>query len=150
MLIGRECGQSLSRALPKGTYTMSKVKMHPNSLRNLTGAWDSESAKEAQLLGAAKKKANRLAREQLKLSLNSWKELREELSDDFSSVELLRVLAMQKLEEGDVDAGVEILKSIAEFEQPKLQRIDQKIEEVDASELSDEELEAALKQISEE
>lgn len=129
---------------------MSKVKMHPNSLRNLTGAWDSGSAKEAQLLGAAKKKANRLAREQLKLSLNSWKELREELSDDFSSVELLRVLAMQKLEEGDVDAGVEILKSIAEFEQPKLQRIDQKIEEVDASELSDEELEAALKQISEE
>ena len=57
---------------------------------------------------------------------------------------------MQKLEEGDVDAGVEILKSIAEFEQPKLQRIDQKIEEVDASELTDEELEAALKQISEE
>ena len=56
---------------------------------------------------------------------------------------------MQKIEEGDTDAGVEILKSIAEFERPKLQRVEQKVEEVNASDMSDEEIEKALKELSE-
>ena len=126
-----------------------KTKMHPNSLANLKHAWDKDTAREAQLLGAAKRSANAKARAALKLSLESWKQLREEVSDDFSSVELLRVIAMQKIEEGDTDAGVEILKSIAEFERPKLQRVEQKVEEVSASDMSDEELAAALKELSE-
>ena len=123
--------------------------MHPNSLANLTSAWDKDTAREAQLLGAAKRSANAKARNALKLSLESWKQLREEVSEDFSSVELLRVIAMQKIEEGDIDAGVEILKSIAEFERPKLQRVEQKVEEVNASDMSDEEIEKALKELSE-
>ena len=131
------------------TDTKQKKVMHPNSLANLGYAWNSETAKEAQLKGAVARKANRIAREQLKLSLNSWKELKSEVQEDFSSVELLRVIAMQKLEEGDMDAAVEILKSIAEFERPKLQRVEQKVEEVGADTMSDEELEAALKAISE-
>lgn len=127
-----------------------KRTVHPNSLKNLSAAWNSETAKEAQLLGAKKRTANRIAREQLKMSLDSWRALREEVSDDFSSVELLRVIAMQKIEEGDVDGGVEILKSIAEFERPKLQRVEQKVEEVNADAMTDEELAEAIKKLSEE
>ena len=127
---------------------VKKPKMNPRSLANLGVPWNSDTAKEAQLKGAAARKANRIAREQLKLSLNSWKELKSEVQEDFSSVELLRVIAMQKLEEGDMDAAVEILKSIAEFEKPKLARVEQKVEEVNANDMSDEELTAALKALS--
>ena len=42
---------------------------HPNSMKNLTAAWNSETAKEASKLGLAKRKANKLAREQLKMSM---------------------------------------------------------------------------------
>ena len=39
-----------------------KTKMHPNSLANLKHAWDKDTAREAQLLGAAKRSANAKAR----------------------------------------------------------------------------------------
>ena len=123
-----------------------KKKIHPNSLANLGYAWNSETAKEAQLKGAAARKANRIARDQLKLSLTAWNALRKEVNEDFSSVELLRIIAMQKLDEGDVDGGVEILKSIAEFEKPKLQRVEQKVEDITTDQLSDEELEKLLEE----
>ena len=123
-----------------------KKKIHPNSLANLGYAWNSETAKEAQLKGAAARKANRIARDQLKLSLTAWNALRKEVNEDFSSVELLRIIAMQKLDEGDIDSGVEILKSIAEFEKPKLARVEQKVEEVTTDTLSDEELDKLLKE----
>lgn len=123
---------------------------NPRSLANLRKPWDTDSAKAAQLKGAAVRKANRIARDQLKMSLNTWKQLREEVQEDFSSVELLRVIAMQKMEEGDFDGATEILKSIAEFEKPKLARVEQQVENVGADEMSDEELAAAIKKLSEE
>ena len=55
---------------------------HPNSMKNLTAAWNSETAKEASKLGLAKRKANKLAREQLKMSMADWKAYQTEVLDD--------------------------------------------------------------------
>ena len=119
---------------------------HPNSLANLKAGWTSDTAKQAQLLGAAKRKANKMAREQLKMSLDSWKGLQEEMkADDISSVDMLKVMMMQKLEDGDHDTAIDIMKTLAEFERPKLARIESKIEEVKTDDLSDDELDARLR-----
>ena len=119
---------------------------HPNSLKNLKAGWTSETAKEAQLLGAAKRKANKMAREQLKMSIDSWKGLQEEFKEDnISSVDMLKVMMMQKLEDGDHDTAIDIMKTLAEFERPKLARIESRIEEVKTDDLSDDELDARLK-----
>ena len=120
-------------------------KVHPNSLKNLRPGWTSETAKEAQLLGAAKRKANKMAREQLKMSLDSWKGLQEELkNEDISSVDMLKVMMMQKLEDGDHDTAIDIMKTLAEFERPKLARVESKIEDARADEISDDELTARI------
>ena len=121
---------------------------HPNSLKNLVRAWDSESAKEAQLKGAKARSANAKLRNELKASMKQWKEMQEDLSQNkLDSVEVLRIIAHQKLEDGDTDGAVDIFKSIAEYEKPKLARIESKVEEVKADELSDEELDEKLKEL---
>ena len=121
---------------------------HPNSLKNLVSAWDSETAKEAQLKGAAARSANAKLRNELKASMKQWKEMQEDLSQNkLDSVEVLRIIAHQKLEDGDTDGAVDIFKSIAEYEKPKLARIESKVEEVKADELTDEELDEKLKEL---
>ena len=126
-----------------------KKKVHPISLANLQSAWNSDTAKEAQLLGAKKRTANALLRKQLKADMKMWKEMQEDLADSkVDSVEILRMLAFQKLDEGDNDGAVDIFKAIAEFEKPKLARVESKVEEVKTDDLSDEELNEMLKKFS--
>ena len=121
---------------------------HPNSLKNLKPAWTACDAREAQKAGVAKRKANKLARETLKMSIESWKGLQDEIKEDgISAVDLLKVLMHQKLEEGDTDTAIDIAKSVAEFEQPKLARVESKVEEVKSTDLTDEELDARLKEL---
>ena len=127
---------------------MNTKPMHPNSLANLKPGWTAADAKVAQAAGVAKRKANKMAREQLKMSLESWKGLQEELkNDNVSSIDLLKVMMMQKLDEGDHDTAIDIMKTLAEFERPKLARIESKVEEVKADDLSDEELDARLQKL---
>ena len=123
-------------------------RVHPNSVKNLTSAWNSETAKEAQLLGAAKKKANRLARENLKMSMQDWKDYQPVLEDNkMTAVDVLKVLMHKALMSDDYDTAADLAKSIAEFEQPKLARVEQKIEENTTSDMTDEELNAKLKSL---
>ena len=130
----------------KKTYPAGK---HPNSLAALGSAWNSETAKEAQLLGAKKRSLNAQLRKEMKLSMQMWKEMQDELAESrIDSVEILRMLAYKKLDEGDEDGAVDILKSIAEYEKPKLARVENKVEEVDASDMSDEELMERLKRLA--
>ena len=123
-----------------------KKPQHPNSLANLKSAWNSDTAREAQLLGAKKRTANALLRKQLKADMKMWKEMQEDLAESkVDSVEILRMLAFQKLDEGDNDGAVDIFKAIAEFEKPKLARVESKVEEVKTDDLTDEELAELLK-----
>ena len=122
---------------------------HPNSLKNLQGPWNSETAKEAQLKGAKQRSLNAALRRELKMNMEMWKSMQEELSESKSdSVEILRMLAFKKLNEGDDDGAAELFKSIAEFEKPKLQRVETKTEEVKADEMTDEELMKRLQELA--
>lgn len=123
--------------------------VHPNSLKNLGSAWNSETAKEASKLGAEKRRQNQLAREQLKMSMAEWSKHKEEILDTvgISALDTLKIIMMKHLDNGDYEAASDIAKNLAEFEKPKLQRVEQKVEEIKADDLSDAELEAKLKDL---
>ena len=72
--------------------------------------------------------------------------MQEDLAESkVDSVEILRMLAFQKLDEGDNDGAVDIFKAIAEFEKPKLARVESKVEEIKTDDLTDDELAELLK-----
>ena len=123
---------------------------HPNSLKNLVEPWgDSENAKKAQLAGAAKKRANREAREKLKMDMGEWKKYKTEVLDttDMSSIDVLKILMMKALEQDDYERAADLAKSLAEYEKPKLARVESTVEEVSTDELSDDELNARIKEL---
>ncbi len=122
---------------------------HPNSLKNLKPMWTSESAKEAQKKSVESRKANAEARAALKLSMGEWKKYKDEVltDSDMSSIDILKILMHKALLAEDFDTATDLAKTLAEFESPKLARVDQTNTEISADDLSDEELEKKLKEL---
>ena len=124
---------------------------HPNSLKNLKPAWTTDSAREAQKNSVIARKANAEARAALKLTAKQFEEYKlDVLADtDVSSLDVLKILMLKALEQSDYDTAADLAKSLAEFEAPKLARVDQTNVEDDASDMTDEELNALLRKHSE-
>ena len=125
------------------------MSIHENSLKNLSPYWTTESAREAQKNSVKARKANKEAREKLKLSMDEWQKYKTDVLDetDMSSIDVLKILMMKALEEDDYDTAADLAKTLAEFEQPKLARVDQTVAEVGVDELTDEELEQKLRDL---
>ena len=123
---------------------MSKV--HPNSLKNLR-PFSKEGARAGQKNSVIARKANKEAREALKLTLNDWKALKEEIKDDApAALDVLKIAMTKALSVEDMDEATRLAKVLAEFEAPKLQRQD--INQVTkTADLTDEELQEALDDI---
>lgn len=126
---------------------MTNKKTHPNSIANLAPRFTSENAKEAQLKAAASRKANRLAREVLALSAAELKMDADQLMsvNNLTALDVLRLSMVKALAKDDVDTAVDIAKALAEFETPKLGRVEQTNIELKAEEMTDEELNDKLK-----
>ena len=133
---------------------MSKYEIgqHPNSLKNLRPSWTTESAREAQKNSVAARKANKEAREHLKLTASELKlDIEAVMADnDLSSIGVLKLAMLKAIQSDDFDTAADLAKTLAEFEAPKLARIEQTVEEVNASDMTDEELEAALREAARE
>lgn len=128
-------------------YSIGK---HPNSLKNLAPQITKENAREMQLKSAASKKANKEAREALKITASEFSKYKEELKEvDISAEMMLKVLMMRAYEEGDNDTAADLAKALVEFEKPKLARVDQTTTEVKAEDLTDEEIDELLKKHTE-
>ena len=123
---------------------MSKV--HPNSLKNLR-PFSKEGACAGQMNSVIARKANKEAREALKLTLNDWKALKEEIKDDApAALDVLKIAMTKALSVEDMDEATRLATVLAEFEAPKLQRQD--INQVTkTADLTDEELQEALDDI---
>ena len=114
---------------------------HPNSLAQLRPVMDSDRAREMQAKGAETKRQNKLLREAMRLSASEFKKIRDEVVSDMpSAVDILKVQLAKAIQLEDHETIERLALALAEFEQPKLQRIDQTNLSLDASELSEEEL----------
>ncbi len=123
---------------------MSKV--HPNSLKNLR-PFSKEGARAGQKNSVIARKANKEAREALKVTLNDWKALKEEVQDDApAALDVLKIAMTKALSVEDMDEATRLATVLAEFEAPKLQRQD--INQITkTADLTDEELQEALDDI---
>ena len=121
---------------------------HPNSLKNLKPLLTPDLARAAQLKSAESRRANNVARDKLKVTIKQFKEFKESLEDEpVGAIDILRILMMKALDAGDDLQAADLAKSLAEFESPKLSRIDQTNTELTVDELTDEELDRQLKEI---
>jgi len=125
---------------------MTIKKLHPNSLANLLPKFTPENAKAAQLKSVESRKANRIAREALALTAAELKMDANQLMsvNSLTALDVLRLSMVKALSRDDVDTAVDIAKALAEFETPKLGRVEQTNIEVKAEDMSDKEIEEKL------
>lgn len=130
---------------------MATKKMHPNSLANLKLApvFDADNAREAQAKSVLARKANAEARKRLQLTAQELKmDVKELMAEhQVNALDVLRLAMIKAISNDDIDQAVDIAKSIAEFETPKLGRVEQTNIEVKAEDMSDEELNKKLKEL---
>lgn len=122
---------------------------HPNSLKQLKPYMDSEKAREMQAKGAETRRRNKALREAMKLSAAEFKKIRDDIITEMpSAVDILKVQLVKAMQVEDQETIERLAIALAEYEQPKLQRIDQTMKNLDASELSEEELARKIKELT--
>ena len=123
-------------------------KINPNSLKALR-PWDKDSAKAAQAKGAAQRAINAENRKKLAESLNEFAKIQVEVLADnnMDAVDVLKTIMYHKVADGDYDGAADIAKAIAEYERPKLARTENLNTELNANDLSDEELKEKMEQL---
>ena len=122
---------------------------HPNSLKQLKPYMDSEKAKEMQAKGAETRRQNRQLRDSMKLSASEFRKIRDEIITEMpTAVEILKVQLVKAMQLEDQDTIERLAIALAEYEQPKLQRVDQTTRNLDTSELTEDELDQKIKELS--
>jgi len=123
------------------------IKQMPSevSLANLKSIESSEMAEEYRKRGLETRRKNKEKRELAKQTIVAMKELGDEAPDAMAALNFVLVQAM---EEGDTDQIVKVASILAEYQQPKLSRQDVTQTNLDASDLTDEELQEELDRLT--
>ena len=124
-----------------------RLKSHPGG-ENLKLITDSDRAREMQKKGAEARRRNKEQREMLAAIARDVKTSGEEISEVApKGVDMLRFYMMEAHARQDYEMASQLAEKIAQYETPKLasQQITQTT--IDMKDLSDEELEAKLKEM---
>jgi len=112
------------------------------SLENLKTINSPEMAEEYRLKGLEVRRANKEKREQAKQTIKAMKEMGEDAPD---AIQALNYVLVQAMENNDEDQIIKVASILAEYQAPKLSRQDVTTQNLDVSDLTDEELEQELK-----
>ena len=123
------------------------MAFNPKSLENLAPKITKLNAADMQKKSVASRMANKEAREKLKITAAELKMDVDELTQDVSAVGVLKLSMLKAVQAEDYEEASRLAAILAEFEQPKLARVDQTNTELTADELTDEELDAKLKEL---
>ena len=122
---------------------------HPNSLAQLRPVIDSETAREMQARGVEKRRQNKALREAMRLSASEFKKIRDEVISEMpSAVDILKVQLAKAIEIEDQETIERLAIALAEYDQPKLQRIDQTSLALDTADLSEEALQRKIAELT--
>jgi hypothetical protein len=121
------------------------VKSHHPGSENLKSITSTEMANEYRLRGLEVRRKNKEKRELAKQTIVAMKELGDEAPD---ALEALKYVLVQAMEEGDTENIVKVASILAEYQAPKLSRQDVTQTNIDAADLTDEELEAELEKLT--
>jgi len=117
------------------------MAMNEKSLANLKTINSTEMAKEYQERGLAKRKENKKRRDLAKENIMAMKELGEEAPN---AIEALKYVLTQAMEVNDQEQIIKIASILAEYQAPKLSRQDVTQTNIEAGDLTDEELQEEL------
>jgi len=112
------------------------------SLENLKTINSPEMAEEYRLKGLEVRRANKEKREQTKQTIKAMQDMGEDAPD---AIQALNYVLVQAMEDNDQDQIIKIASILAEYQAPKLSRQDVTTQNLDVSDLTDEELEQELK-----
>ena len=131
----------------RSLYLMTNY--NPKSLQNLRPNWNSETAKKAQEKGLETRKKNKEAREKLKLTLEELKLTQDEVFSklDVDALSVLKLAMTKAIQEDDMDEATRLATIIAEYQAPKLQRVDQTNLELNTDSISDEDLDKMINEL---
>jgi hypothetical protein len=102
-------------------------------------------ANEYRLRGLEVRRKNKEKKELAKQTIVAMKELGDEAPD---ALEALKYVLVQAMEDGDTENIVKVASILAEYQAPKLSRQDVTQTNIDAADLTDEELEAELEKLT--
>jgi len=120
------------------------VDKHPGS-ENLISIDSTEMANEYRLRGLEVRRKNKEKRELAKQTIVAMKELGDEAPD---ALQALKFVLVQAMEENDTDQIIKVASILAEYQAPKLSRQDVTQTNIDAADLTDEELEEELQRLT--
>ena len=112
---------------------------------NLKSITSTEMANEYRLRGLEVRRKNKEKKELAKQTIVAMKELGDEAPD---ALEALKYVLVQAMEDGDTDNIVKVASILAEYQAPKLSRQDVTQTNIDAADLTDEELEEELSKLT--
>ena len=121
------------------------IKPSANSLNNLEKIESSEMANEYRLRGLETRRKNKEQRELAKHTIMAMKGMGD---DAPNAIEALNYVLVKAMEDDDSEQIVKVASILAEYQAPKLSRQDITQTNVDAGDLSDEELQEELDKLS--
>jgi len=127
-------------AIEKKSYMPSEA-----SLNNLKKVTSGEMAEEYRRRGLETRRKNKEKKDLAKQTIVAMKELGDEAPD---AIVALNYVLVQAMEEGDTEQIIKVASILAEYQQPKLSRQDVTQTNLDASDLTDEELEEELSRLT--
>ena len=117
------------------------IKPSANSLNNLEKIQSSEMANEYRLRGLETRRKNKEQRDLAKNTIMAMKSMGD---DAPNAIEALNYVLVKAMEDDDSEQIVKVASILAEYQAPKLSRQDITQTNVDAGDLSDEELQDEL------
>ncbi len=117
------------------------VKPSEKSLSNLEKIQSSEMANEYRLRGLETRRKNK---EQRELAKNTIKAMKSMGDDAPNAIEALNYVLVRAMEDDDSEQIVKVASILAEYQAPKLSRQDVTQTNIDAGDLTDEELQEEL------
>ena len=110
---------------------------HPNSLANLQ-PFNSDRAREGQKAAVKSRLLNSELQNQFRITAQAFLRVKEQLPE-ITALDVIKLAMWQALQDDNYEDASRYAEKIAEYEQPKLQRIDQ-ITTTRTVDLTDEEL----------
>jgi hypothetical protein len=117
------------------------MKPSTNSLNNLEKIESSEMANEYRLRGLETRRKNKEQRELAKNTIMAMKSMGDDAPD---AIQALNYVLVKAMEDDDSEQIVKVASILAEYQVPKLSRQDVTQTNIDAGDLSDEELQNEL------
>ena len=135
---------------PENLTKKPKIAITESSLANLKPKWDKEHMKMMSRKSIEKRRSNKEAREKMKETVEILKYLSDGVISNMpSGLTVMQIMMLRAIQDGDPAEASKLAATIAEYQQPKLQRTENINTNINLEDLTDEELAQQLAIINE-